>query len=536
MPVPLRLRLFKGLLASLLIAGPAPAGPVAAAEVLELRFDGLELPVNLEQLDGWTRSPAGRSGGGDLAVWLDLLDPRSRQDLKILLRAPLLRDTSFGEQLLDSWAGSQMMARLGDLLTTADGRSTTAVLQTTLRRLLESRQDVSTIGLLRALPVQRLSLQLDGLYELAVQWRQQIDLQRQALRRLQALALPERRTVPLAFTDRTPLRPRRLGLAVGHRQQPLPLEVWPAPPSPAAATGRGSPAPQRPWLLMMPGLGGNADQFGWLASELAERGWPVVVVQHPGSDGPALKAALDGQRPPPGAETLAIRLADVEAVLAAQRRGELPVRGHGVVLLGHSMGALSALLAAGVVPEAGLAERCRKALDRLPIANPSRLLQCQLPSTELPKRPSPPADLRGLVLLNSFGSLLWPRRGLASLGLPVLMVGGSLDLVTPPLEEQLRLFLQGSDPRSRLVMVEGGSHFSPVRLMPTDEVLFRLDDELVGVDPARVQSALLRLTTEYLQTLEQPLLLPAQRRVQQGVTLDVLDAAAARRWKAGLQP
>ncbi|MEA5411066.1 alpha/beta hydrolase, partial [Synechococcus sp. BA-120 BA3] len=215
MPVPLRLRPFKGLLASLLIAGTPLVPPVAAAEVLELRFDGLELPVNLEQLDGWTRSPAGRSGGGgDLAVWLDLLDPRSRQDLKILLRAPLLRDTSFGQQLLDSWAGSQMMARLGDLLTTADGRSTTAVLQTTLRRLLESRQDVSTIGLLRALPVQRLSLQLDGLYELAVQWREQIDLQRQALRRLQALALPERRTGPLAFADRTPLRPRRLGLAV----------------------------------------------------------------------------------------------------------------------------------------------------------------------------------------------------------------------------------------------------------------------------------------------------------------------------------
>jgi predicted dienelactone hydrolase len=525
-PVSRRLRQLKGLLASLLIAVPGLATPAGAAEVLELRFDGLELPVNLDQLHGWSRSPSGRPGsGGDLAIWLDLLEPRSRQDLKVLLRAPLLRDTSFGQQLLDSWAGSQMLARLGDLLTTPDGSSTTAVLQTTLRRLLETRKDVSTIGLLRALPVQRLSLQLDGLYDLALQWRQQIDLQRQALQRLQTLALPERHTVPLAFGDRTSLRPRRQGLVVAHRQETLPLEIW-------SAQGDSD----SPWLLIMPGLGGNADQFGWLASELAERGWPVVVLQHPGSDGPALKAALDGQRPPPGAETLAIRLADITAVLAAQRRGELPVQGRGVVLLGHSMGGLSALLAAGLVPEPGLGERCRKALDRLPVANPSRLLQCQLPSTELPERPAPPADLRGLVLLNGFGSLLWPRRGLASLRVPVLMVGGSLDLVTPPLEEQLRLFLQGKNPRSRLVMVEGGSHFSPVRLMPTDEVLIRLDAELVGVDPARVQSALLRLTTEYLHTLEEPLLLPAQRRVQQGVTLDVLDAAAARRWKSGLEP
>jgi hypothetical protein len=85
-----------------------------------------------------------------------------------------------------------------------------------------------------------------------------------------------------------------------------------------------------------------------------------------------------------------------------------------------------------------------------------------------------------------------------------------------------------------MVLVEGGSHFSPVRLLPSDEVLFRLDANLVGVEPARVQAALLRLTTEYLQTLEEPLLLPAQRRVQEGVTLDVLDVAAARRWHDGM--
>nr|WP_254217309.1 alpha/beta hydrolase [Synechococcus sp. CCY 9618] len=522
------------MLASLLIAAPAAVRPVAAAEVLELRFDGLEIPVSLDQLDGWSRSTGERQGaGGDLAVWLNLLEPGSRRDLKILLRAPLLRDTGFGQQLLDSWAGSQMMARLGDLLTTPDGQSTTAVLQTTLQRMLEGRQDVSTIGLLRALPVPRLSLRLDGLYDLALQWRQQLDLQRRALRGLQALPLPERRTLPLAFGDRTSLLPLRQTLAVAHRRELLPLEIWRALPP---RTLPGSPAPRRPWLLVMPGLGGDANQFGWLASELAERGWPVVVVQHPGSDGPALKAALEGQQAPPGAETLAVRLADVEAVLAAQRRGALPVRGEGVVLVGHSMGGLSALLAAGLVPEPGLAKRCRRALDRLPIANPSRLVQCQLPSTGLPELSAPPPDLRGLVLLNGFGSLLWPERGLAPLPVPVLMVGGSLDLVTPPLEEQLRLFLPGGNPGSRLVLVEGGSHFSPVRLLPTDEVLFRLDEDLVGVDPARVQGALLRLTTEYLQTLEQPLLLPAQRRRQEGITLDVLDSAAARRWKAGLRP
>ena len=40
-----------------------------------------------------------------------------------------------------------------------------------------------------------------------------------------------------------------------------------------------------------------------------------------------MKAALEGQSLPPGAETLPTRLADVEAVLAAQRQGRLGIGG-----------------------------------------------------------------------------------------------------------------------------------------------------------------------------------------------------------------
>jgi predicted dienelactone hydrolase len=286
----------------------------------------------------------------------------------------------------------------------------------------------------------------------------------------------------------------------------------------------------------MPGLGGTADQLRWLASTLADRGWSVVAVQHPGSDAVAMKAALEGQSLPPGAETLPTRLADVQAVLDAQRLGRLGIEGSGVVLVGHSLGGLTALLASGLAPVPGLESRCRQALSRLPINNPSRLLQCQLASTGLPPTPSPPPDLRGVVVLNGFGSLLWPSQGLAPLRVPVLMAGGSLDLVTPPVEEQLGLFLPPGDPRSLLVLVEGGSHFSPVRVADSEEALFRLGSGLVGVEPRTVQRLLLRITSEFLQSLDQPMRLPSQRLVQEGVTAYVLDPQTARRWRAQLRP
>lgn len=507
------------------------ARPAGAAEVLAIQLEGLEIPVRLDQLEAWsqgtpalpatTPSTNTAQAGGDLEVWLNLLEPQSRRGLARLLRAPLLREQSFGSQLLDSWAGGQMLAEVGDLLTTSDGRSTAPQLRSTLRQLLRERREVTALALLRALPIPELRLSLDSLLSLAEQWRRQIRQQSEALAALQTLALPKRDARPL-LPAAAQLSPQRVELTVPHRRERLPVDLWP---------GQGPEARRNPWLLVLPGLGGNADQLGWFAGALAQRGWSVAVPQHPGSDGRALREALDGRSPPPGAATLEARLRDVASVLAARRDGRLALPGEGVVLVGHSLGGLTALLAAGVEPQPGLPRRCSQAIERLPIGNPSRLLQCELVSTGLPPPLPRPDDLRGLMLFNGFGSLLWPDGATAALPVPVLMVGGSLDLVTPPLEEQLQLFLPTGDPRSRLVLVEGGSHFSPVRMVERQEAVLRLSREWVGVDPTTVQTLLLGLGSDFLHSLELPVLLPAQVRVQQGVRAYVLDPTAARRWR-----
>ena len=46
-----------------------------------------------------------------------------------------------------------------------------------------------------------------------------------------------------------------------------------------------------------------------------EKGWPVVLLEHPGSDARAVKALLDGSRTLPGAEVLPERLADLKVEL-----------------------------------------------------------------------------------------------------------------------------------------------------------------------------------------------------------------------------
>jgi predicted dienelactone hydrolase len=533
------------LCASLLVLLPWGGWPpVRAAEELLVQIEGLEIPIDLKELEAWSLDP--QQQRGSQVVWLNLLDPQARLGLSRLLQAPLLLDRSFGRELLQSWTGQPLLREAGGLLQGADGDNLAPQLQATLQQLFDRQRQVSSLDLLRALPAEQLVLRVDGLLDMAATLRDQLLFQVAAIEALRRQPLPLRHSSPLLVERALGSAPRRqMLLPVAHRASSVPLELW-------SAQGGGD---QRPLLVLMPGLGGSSSQLSWLAGALAQRGWPVVVVEHPGSDEEAVKASLEGEAPPPGAESVPARLADLQAVLVAWQEGRLALAGDsrpedGVVLIGHSLGGLAALMAAGLVPEAGLGQRCEQALVALPLTNLSRLLQCQLPAITGDGSPAPASvdaagvafpqlagsPLRGVVSFNGFGSLLWPQRGLSALSVPVLMVGGSLDLITPPVQEQLALLLTSSHPASRLVLVDGASHFSPVRLTADGQPLFQLGQQLVGEEPERVQALLLQLTMEFLQSGRHAALLSAQRRQHGGVKAYVLDGAAARRWARALPP
>ena len=529
---PTRLRrrraLCSSLLAGVLSFGSLLSLPLRAAEELDIRLDGLDLPLNLAELERWSRDPEARSG--ELRVWLNLLDPQSQAQLHQLLNTALVQQRSFTQQMMRSWAGQRVAEELGVLLSTENGNAGPLVLST-LNALLKVQQQVTVLELMRALPVRQLTINLDGLLQLAQGWQQQLFEQKVALQALQTLPIPQG-TPLLPLSDGVLLEqqgsaadrpPQRWRLPVSHRQEDLTLELWPVP---GATT----------WVLLMPGLGGSTDQLRWLAQALHERQWPVVLLDHPGSNELAVRELVQGRRLPPGAETLPGRVQDLQAVVAAAHSGGLPQLGQRVVLMGHSLAGLTSLLAAGLRPEPGLRRRCDRSLADLPLINLSRLLQCQLPEVPLPALQPLAQPIAGVVTLNGFGSLLWPHRGLRGLEAPVLMLGGSLDLITPPLSEQLRLFLPDPNPRSRLVLLEGASHFSPVRMQPSSEApLFKFGEEWVGVDPARVQNLILSLSSEFLWGLDQGGVkrdLPPQRRDLGGVSAYVLDHELAKLWES----
>ncbi len=473
---------------------------VKAADQLEVQLDGMLIPISIKELSDLGRSK--KDFSSELNEWLDLLDSESRADLVRLLHAPLLKDRSMARQMLRSWAGRQLLDELSDLIRVDEDMSGATVFNT-MEWLLESQPQLTTLDLLEALPVKRIQLDLDGLLQLATRWRFQLLQQQKLLSILSGWPTSSTKSISRERDDsKSIVEPEIITLRVAHRSNPLEIEFW--QPLLIGEERR------RNLIFLMPGLGSSQEHFSWLSERLAHLGWPVVVLEHPGSGARAVKELLEGRSAVPGAEVLPDRLLDLQAVLDAFDQGRFNFSNSKPVFIGHSLGALTALLASGSSPQLGLEKRCIKALDDLSLTNLSQLLQCQLADVNLPNLPRI-QNLEAIVALNSFGSLLWPTKWETPNRFPVLFVGGTLDLITPPLSEQLGLFLSTPDhPLSRLVLVEGGSHFSAIGLendinqdITDEDDLFQLGEELVGVQPQQVQRIIASEIIKFLEQIEQ---------------------------------
>ena len=155
-----------GLMGSLLLS-TCGTWPVRSTERVEVKIDGVVLPVSVEELGAFVRSPQGdpsQLSRSELSTWMSLLAPESKEGLIRLLKAPVLSRRSLGRQLLSSWGAGPLLDALGELIRVEDGgRINRSLVLSTLEQLLEGQETVSTLDVLEALPAQQLRLDLDAL-------------------------------------------------------------------------------------------------------------------------------------------------------------------------------------------------------------------------------------------------------------------------------------------------------------------------------------------------------------------------------------
>ena len=458
----------------------------------------MSIPISIKEIIDWSNGKD--ETNSELASWLNLLGFEGRNGLAKFLNTPLVKDKSMARQILRSWSGRKLLDEVSDLILMDEDSSGESVLDT-LENLLNEKDEVTTFDLLNSLSVKAIHIDLDGWIEVANNWRSELNKQQKLISDLVSIneISVKRENTHVLPLDIKETEYELISLIVSHRNEPLTLEVW--NPSYRNKTRKN-------WILLMPGLGGNRHHFNWLARSLSHNGWPVVVLDHPGSDSLALEALLKGRLPLPGAEVIPDRLNDLDSVLEAKKSGKIDFSANNLVLMGHSLGALTSILASGIKIDDQLENRCQKVLDNLSLTNLSSLLQCQLIDIALPDRNNID-NLSAIVGMNSFGSFLWQKNLDNQINIPLFLTGGTFDLITPSISEQLGLLLAvSSSPLSRVLLIEGASHFSPIRVegqmyQSEGKDLFNLGESIVGYHPLSVQSLLAFEITSFLERLEE---------------------------------
>ncbi len=467
-----------------------------AAEKINIKFEEMSIPISIDELSGLDQLSQDST---EIIDWFRNNGLEKIFELSKYLKFPIFKQDGFSKQLLRSWIGKKVLSELSNTFIVPNNINGIQVYNT-IEKLLEQKKEISTIDILKTIPAKEIQLDIDNLIRIISSWKKALEEQQNYTKKLKFLDKSEE-NISLIFNHNTDLDTKsyRISLKVPHREEILSLKLW----IPVINQ-------KKDLIIFMPGLGGDIDNFSWIGSGLSKKGWPVIFIEHKGSDSVALNSSIKGDEALPGsADIYLYRIKDLDFVINAYKQGQLGFKdSSSYILMGHSLGVLISMLYEGNPPNNELLSRCENALDDFALTNLSKLLQCQLSEIPIPEFEKS-KELKAIVGFNSFGSLIWSNKMNSGIDVPILFIGGTFDLITPLVSEQFNLFLANeSNQLNRFLIVEGASHFSPIRVenknlsqIQSSDV-FKIQENLIGINPYKFQNFTLKIIIQFLNELQ----------------------------------
>tara|TARA_B100000674_G_scaffold158460_1_gene126503 strand:- start:162 stop:557 length:396 start_codon:yes stop_codon:yes gene_type:complete len=97
----------------------------------------------------------------------------------------------------------------------------------------------------------------------------------------------------------------------------------------------------------------------------------------------------------------------------------------------------------------------------------------------------------------------------SGIDVPILFIGGTFDLITPLISEQFNLFLANdSNKLNRFLIIEGASHFSPIRVVDENlskinsKDVFKINENFIGINPYKFQNLTLKIIIQFLNDFD----------------------------------
>ena len=493
---------------------PQITKPAPAAETITFSYGPIERSISVESLEIYVEE--GRVTA-ELAPYLGYVknfDPTLPEQIQTLLSQRVDTDvvtvaqfgyTPQGEYILDQ-AGD--VFRTGARLSGAKGIRAAAILAAA-----DEAEGLTLLNVFKQFPTPMLRVDIRRGLAIARQVNQALSQSRQALDFISEISF-ESATLP--FPDSTsaaqlnelvtrpgPFQSRKISLRVKASTKPVDVYL------PQSNYFSITSAPATPAVIISHGLGNDRETYAYLARFLAEHGFAVIAVEHPGSSADQFDALVSGRTDlvVPDTEFISRPLLIKNVLDELQDRAQINknlsnIDFNNVGIIGQSFGGYTALTVAGAPVNF---ESLRNACPPEFTLNPSVLLQCQALNI------APPADqaegqalnfrdprIRAVVAINAMDSVILGKDSLANVDVPVLMMASSADTIAPALPEQVLPFTWLTDIDRYLLVMEGGTHFSTLGISGRET--FDLPPQVVGPNPEIAQRYTQMMSLAFLST------------------------------------
>ena len=446
------------------------AKSLQAAEKIVLSYGALEFAISVDSIETYAKT--GKLEGA-LKSYADLLTPEQLKQLKV----GLITDADFSHlaiaQFLYSYQGEKILERVSKVIKTQARQPGFFALRSALILAAADRQNggLSPLNVLQKFPTKTLRIDSSQGFELFKNLSQVVQQNARAIAAVEQAALQERRK---EVTVAPKVRDLNLLISGGIRYKKHSLMMEDVKQQYPSGKLRDRLFPVDLYLpkietkkllsliIISHGLGSDLTTFAYLAKHLASHGFAVAVPEHPGSSATQIEALLtgfDNNVTPP--QELIDRPLDIKFLLNSLEKdyGDR-INTNDVGMVGQSFGAYTTLALSGAeLNWSTLTTEC----DNIQSSwNLSLLIQCltwQIPEADTAISLKD-ERIKSAIAINPLTSGIFGQESLSKIDIPLMIVSGSSDPVTPALPEQIIPFTWLTTPEKYLVLVKGGTHFS----------------------------------------------------------------------------
>ena len=141
--------------------------PLKGAEIINIKFEEMLIPISIDQL---SKLRTYKEDSTELLDWFKNNRLKKIFELSKFLEFNVFNEENFSKQLLRSWMGRKLISELSNIVIIPKDKNG-VILFNTIENLLEKKEKLSTIDILRAIPINQIKLDVDNLILIISSWK-----------------------------------------------------------------------------------------------------------------------------------------------------------------------------------------------------------------------------------------------------------------------------------------------------------------------------------------------------------------------------